>query len=217
MKRPASVRATITILFAALALAGCGGGSAPDGDSSAVPEAETPAEARQAAAGADPCAPLDSELVRFDAAGTPFPYSFPYPEGWQVKTMFTENTVNADMITDVDGDGSTDYILRLGGSTDVVGNVDRLVELNRSIDRIEEVLEVDLGDRTLYVSRSRMGDLVGFSGLFPVPGQPNSAYTFMGGITHAPKTCRDRAEAVMQEIMLGLRPNPEVAPAPTAG
>ncbi len=200
----------VTCVLAGAALVGCGG-PAPETGGSGTEGGTAPAGSEATTVEeSDICAPIEVELVPYDTAGTTFPYTFDVPRGWEVTTVFTDTTASADLTADADGDGGTDFVLRLGGSTKTVGNVDRLVATNHEISRVEEVATVDLAGRTLHVFRSVTGDLVGYTALFPA-GEPNTAYTVIGGVTDAPEACMERALEVMQAIMTNLRPNPDIA------
>ena len=77
-----------------------------------------------------------------------------------------------------------------------------------------KVLEKSVGGRTMYVQRTRMGEMSGFVALYPAAGNATGAYSVLGGLTAAPKPCRDEAAEVLERMLLSFEPNPRIGPIP---
>ncbi|MHB8800704.1 MAG: hypothetical protein ACYDBY_19840 [Thermoanaerobaculia bacterium] len=209
--------ARVVIVLAAFAVA-CGPkekmpeASAASG--SATPARETARPASEPVPDGDPCAVLRAPMVRYDAAGSPLAFSFEMPEGFVPKDFSKGETVNVDVTRDLDGDRSDEYILRLAYPTKLVAGPDKLVEVWRKLPTTVKVLEKSVGGRTMYVQRTKVGTMTGFVALFPAPGSPAAAYSVMGGLTSAPKPCREEAAEVLEQMLLSFEPNPSIGAIP---
>lgn len=211
----------IAIATTVLALTACGGGAdeetvEADLGAEVAPaveaEAAEPPPARPAAAtGDDPCAPLERELVEYDAAGTPLPMSISYPKGWKVSEMFRPSAVGLDFLYDLDDDGSHEYDLRFTTTQRVQENAEKLPALWEQIGT--EVTEIELDDGTLWIGRNERGELVGYQALVPRDG---AHYLLSGGVasTTPPDGCVEAAHAKVAEMLRTVRPNPDMAPMP---
>ncbi len=191
--------------------------TAPDLGRTAEPAKARRAEARRSASASpagDPCAPLGARLVRNDTAGQPFAFTFEMPEGFVVKDFSRGETVHADVTFDLDGKGGDDYVLRIVYNTKVLENPEGLVEVWRKLPVTLKVLEKDVEGRTMYVQRTKVGEMSGFVALFPSPGDPSAAYSVLGGLTNTPKPCRGEAAEVLERMVMSFERNPRVGEIP---
>lgn len=183
--------------------------------SAAVPEIrEEAAPAARPASAEGPCAVLRAPMTRHDAAGSPLAFSFEMPEGFVPKDFSRGETVNVDVTRDLDGDRADEYVLRLAYSTKPVAAPEKLVEVWRKLPLTVKVLEKSVGGRTMYVQRTKMGEMSGFVALYPIAGNATGAYSVLGGLTAAPKPCRDEAAEVLERMLLSFEPNPSIGPIP---
>lgn len=182
--------------------------AAPEAPSAATVREETRPSARPASPD-DPCAVLRAPMTRHDASGSPLAFSFEMPEGFVPKDFSKGETVNVDVTRDLDGDRADEYVLRLAYSTKPVEGPEKLVEVWRKLPTTVKVLEKQVGGRTMYVQRTRLGEMTGFVALFPAPGSPTGAYSVLGGLTGAPKPCRDEAAEVLERMLLSFEPKPD--------
>lgn len=183
--------------------------------SAAAPEIrEEVAPTARSAVPADPCAVLRAPMTRHDAAGSPLAFSFEMPEGFVPKDFSKGETVNVDVTRDLDGDRADEYVLRLAYSTKPIATPEKLVEVWRKLPSTVKVLEKSVGGRTMYVQRTKMGEMSGFVALYPIAGNATGAYSVLGGLTAAPKPCRDEAAEVLERMLLSFEPNPSVGPIP---
>lgn len=162
----------------------------------------------------DPCAPLQAKMVRYHTAGKPFFFTFEMPEGFTVKEFHTETVSHVDITMNVDGKGTDEYVLRLMQNGKIQENSEKLPDTWKKLPSTEAVLEKEVDGRTMYVSRSRIGEMVGFQGLFPAFGSPPGAYLVMGGVTSAPKPCRALAAEVVERMLMSFERNPQVGEIP---
>ncbi len=170
--------------------------------------------AAKAAPAGDPCAVLRAPMVRYDAAGTPFAFSFDLPEGFILKDFSKGQLVNGDVTRDLNGDGMDEYVLRIAYTAKTISNPENLVAVWRKVPATVKVLEKNVSGRTMYVQRTKIGEMTGFVALFPVPGDATAAYHVLGGLTSAPKPCRDEATEVLERMLLSFEPNPHIGPIP---
>jgi hypothetical protein len=153
-------------------------------------------------------------MTRHDAAGTPLAFSFEMPEGFVPKDFSKGATVHVDVTRDLDGDRSDEYVLRLSYPTRTVSNLENLVAVWRKLPTTVKVLEKSVGGRTMYVQRTKVGEMSGFVALFPSPGDPSAAYSVLGGLTNTPKPCRGEAAEVLERMLLSFEPNPSIGAIP---
>ena len=212
------MRAARVVLVVAAFAAACG----PQAKKPEAPEAPAPApQVREGAASAarseaasDPCAVLRAPMTRHDAAGSPLAFSFEMPAGFVPKDFSKGETVNVDVTRDLDGDRADEYVLRLAYPMKVVASPEKLVEVWRKLPMTVKVLEKSVGGRTMYVQRTKMGEMEGFVALYPAPGDATGAYSVLGGLTAAPKPCRGEAAEVLERMLLSFEPNPSIGPIP---
>lgn len=209
----------IAIATTVLALTACGGGADEepveadlDAEVAAAAEAAEPAPARRAAAtGDDPCAPLERELVEYDAAGTPLPMSISYPQGWKVSETFLPSAISLDFLYDLDGDGTYEYDLRFFTTQRVQENAENLPPVWERIGT--EVTEIELDEGTLWIGRTERAEMVGYQALVPRDG---AHHLLTGGVAGStpPDGCVEAAHAKVAEMLRTVRPNPDMAPLP---
>ena len=212
--------ARVVLVVAAFAafVAACGPQAkkpeASDASASAPAVREESASAARSAAPSDPCAVLRAPMTRHDAAGSPLAFSFEMPEGFVPKDFSKGETVNVDVTRDLDGDRADEYVLRLAYPTKRVADREKLVEVWRKLPATVKVLEKSVGGRTMYVQRTKVGTMEGFVALYPAPGSPTASYSVMGGLTSAPKPCREEAAEVLEKMILSFEPNPSIGAIP---
>ena len=212
------MKAARVVLVLAVLAAACG----PQDKKPKVPGASVPSKsARKSARSAakpgpagDPCAVLRVPMVRYDAAGTPFAFSFDLPEGFILKDFSKGQFVHGDVTLDLNGDGMDEYVLRIAYPAKTISNPEKLAAVWREFPATVKVLEKAVGGRTMYVQRAKIGDVTGFVALFPVPGNATAAYHVLGGLTSTPKPCRDEAAEVLERMLLSFEPNPNIGPIP---
>jgi hypothetical protein len=153
-------------------------------------------------------------MTRFDTAGKPFHFSFEIPEGFVVKESHAHQISTADVTRDLDGDGWDEFILRITQNGNVMKNARRSIDNMSKHPSTEETLDYDVAGRRMYVQRTRTGEMVGFIGYFPALEDPDSAYMIMGGVTDAPKPCRERAAEITQKMLMSFERNARVEAAP---
>ncbi len=209
--------ARVVLVLSALAAA-CGPQAkkpeAPEPPASATTVREEPGPAERPESAADPCAVLRAPMTRHDAAGSPLAFSFEMPEGFVPKDFSKGELVNVDVTRDLDGDRADEHVLRLAYSTKPVERPEDLVAVWRKLPATVKVLEKSVGGRTMYVQRTKVGEMSGFVALFPAPGSTTAAYSVLGGLTAAPKPCRDEAAEVLERMLLSFEPNPRIGPIP---
>lgn len=200
-------------------VAACGG---QEVSTKQAAEPPAPAKAKQADSSrtappqpsGDPCAPLQAKMVRYDTAGKPFFFTFEIPEGFTVKEFHAETVSHVDVTLNVDGKGTDEYVLRLMQNSKVQENPEKYPDTWKKLPSTEAVLEREVDGRTMYVSRSRIGEMVGFQGLFPAFDSPSRAHFVMGGVTSAPKPCRALAAEVVERMLMSFERNPQVGEIP---
>jgi len=212
------MRVARVVLVVAAFAAACGPQAkkpeASESSASAPTVREEAASTARSAAPSDPCAVLRAPMTRHDASGSPLAFSFEMPEGFVPKDFSKGETVNVDVTRDLDGDRDDEYVLRLAYSTKLVAGPEKLVEVWRKLPMTVKVLEKSVGGRTMYVQRTRMGEMSGFVALYPAAGNATGAYSVLGGLTAAPKPCRDEAAEVLERMLLSFEPNPRIGPIP---
>lgn len=197
------------------------GGDAQTGVAEAAgPEAPTTSTQANAASG-DPCSVLASENARYDASGNPVAYTFEYPSGLKVAELFASSATTIDLTKDLDDDNLPDFVLRFGHVvTNPMDNPERMVEVwkqqPKNLGGPEEIMELDVEGRTMYLARVRMGEMVSFQALFPDVTSDSKAWLVSGGITNAPDECEEQAIAAVERVMRSFQPNPEIG-SPPAG
>lgn len=209
-------KTTLAALLSTCLLLGCGGEPAEERQA-ATPAGEAKQTAPKAQAKGDPCAPLNNDPVRYDPTGKPMGFGFEYPGGWEVNESFYAAGVSSvDIVTYLDPDRrSPDYVLRFGHSLKQANdNAPGLVEVWRKLPVIDGVEEVPVGDRTLYIARTRMGEIVGYQALFPAPDSETSAWLVSGGVTRAPDGCEEESVAAVERILRSMTPNQEIGEPP---
>jgi hypothetical protein len=200
------------ILAAVLILAACGGESDRTASDEQLTTPATAADGAEAspsavaAADGHPCAPLEAGMVRYPTAGKPFLFSFEIPRGFTVNENDYGDTIAADVTYNA---GERDeFILRLiQNSSTRIENSERLVDGWRKTPYTEKVIEHEVAGRTMLVQRSRMGEMVGFNALFPDFSSESGAYMVIGGITSAPKPCRDQAADMVERMIASFERN----------
>lgn len=200
-------------LIAALLLTACGERGVPadaSGDHSGA--AATASDAPSVANG--PCAPLDAAMVRYDTRGKPLLFSFEIPGGFEVSEFGGGGTAGVDVTRDSDGKGGPEYVLRFAQNTDQPLNPSTQAELWRKLPMIEQITEHDINGQTMFISRSRTGEMVGFQALFPSAGKADESFLIIAGVTQAPEQCRDQAAAAVEKILKSFARNPEVVSPP---
>jgi hypothetical protein len=185
-----------------------------DPSASAPADREEAAPAARSATPSDPCAVLRAPMVRHDAAGSPLAFSFEMPDGFVPKDFSKGETVHVDVTRDLDGDRADEYVLRFAYPTKGVAGPEKLVEVWRKLPATVKVLEKSVGGRTMYVQRTKIGRMEGFVALYPAPGNATGAYSVLGGLTAAPKPCREEAAEVLERMLLSFEPNPSIGPVP---
>lgn len=212
------MRAARVVLVVAAFAAACGPqAKKPEAPKVSGPEKAVREEAPQTARSAtswDPCAVLRAPMTRHDAAGSPLAFSFEMPQGFVPKDFSKGETVNVDVTRDLDGDRGDEYVLRLAYSTKPIAAPEKLVEVWRKLPLTVKVLEKRVGGRTMYVQRTKVGEMSGFVALYPIAGNATGAYSVLGGLTAAPKPCRDEATEVLERMLLSFEPNPSIGPMP---
>jgi hypothetical protein len=161
-----------------------------------------------------PCAPLQAKMVRYDTAGKPFYFSFEMPEGFTVKEFHAGTVSHVDVTRNVDGKGIDEYVLRLMQNSKVQENPERAPDTWKKLPSTEAVLAKEVDGRTMYISRSRIGEMVNFQGLFPAFDSPSGAHFVMGGVTSAPKPCRTQAGEMVERMLMSFERNPRVGEIP---
>jgi hypothetical protein len=206
---------TIPIVLAALLiLTACGGESArtDSPEQTATPVTGTSAGVQPSAAAAaweNPCAPLEAEMVRYPTAGKPFLFSFEIPRGFTVNEHDYGDTISADVTYNAGERG--EFILRLVQTRSTrIDNSERLVDGWRKTPYTEKVIEHEVAGRTMLVQRSRMGEMVGFNALFPDFSSESGAFMVIGGVTSAPKPCRDQAADMVERMIASFERNERV-------
>lgn len=213
------MKAPIAILSLLVFAAACGGPEAsPERAAEPAPSAKTrradsPRKPPAQPPG-DPCAPLRAKMVRHDTAGTPFAFTFEMPEGFTLKDFSRGETVGTDVTFDLDGKGGDEYVLRLAYNVKVLENQAGLVDTWRKLPLTEKVLEKEVDGRTMYVQKTRMGDMTGFNVLFPAFATPSGSHLVLGGITSAPKPCRTQAAETVERMLMSFERNPRVGEIP---
>jgi len=200
------------VILASLALAaGCGGDGMPTDDPDAVPETGVTADVSPApdlsavVRERSDCPDLEPGLVAHDVAGTPFPFGFSVPSGFDVDGMFTSTVASVDIVKNLDDDPVPEYVLRLGMPRSPNRNIDTLVETWRKMPRME-VWQAERDGPALTMGRMTMGELVGYRAIVP-SGEENVGWVVNGGVTDAPEGCEERALEVVEEILGTLRVN----------
>lgn len=209
----------LTLVWTLLLLVSCGGNEAeaPVGaepGAPAVADREAPPAEAPIATPDDPCAPLEASMVRFDTRGKPFLFSFERPEGFEVDEIHAGPMSGFDLTLDADGTGGNDYVLRFSQTTSPKQNMSALVPLWRDQPMTEKLIENEVDGRTMVIHRTRMGEMVGYQGLFPDFDDPNASYLVSGGITDAPKPCMAQAAEMVERILMSYQRNPEVGARP---
>ena len=184
------------------------------GSDSTPPARDAAPKAKEARATRDPCAPLDAKMVRYDTRGKPFFFSFERPEKFVVDEFYGPGVAGADLTFNADGAGANEYVLRLVQNSRTNENVERGVELWRKLPTTGSVSEVGVDGRTLYIQRSKVGDMISFQALFPDFDVADGGHLILGGVTSAPKPCRDQAAETVERILKSLERNPDVGEAP---
>jgi len=215
-------KSLLAVVALTLLAAGCG--SSDDASESAAPAASdttatetadaAPSEER-APVSSDPCSVLDDAPIEYDAAGKPVVFTFQYPGGWQLDELFTGSASSIDVTRDVDGDEFPDYVLRFGHSpVKPQENVDNLVAVWRQLPTTEELTEVEIEGRTMYLVKSRIGEMTGYQALFPDVTSGSRAFLVSGGVTDAPEPCGEQAVEAVERILRSMKPNPKIGPPP---
>lgn len=208
-----TARAFVALLFLFVAC----GGEKPDagaGSEPAPPARVAAPKAIEGGAPGTPCGPLEAKMVRYETRGKPFFFSFEIPEGFQVDELYGPQTAGADITFDEDRKGTSEYVLRLVQNSMTHANVEGMVEMWRKLPMTENVSEIRVDGRTLYIQRSKIGEMTGFQALFPDFSVDQGAHLVIGGITAAPKPCLDQAAETVERILSSLERNPEVGEAP---
>lgn len=208
-----NVRLSAICLLAVLVIAGCGSDT-PDSDGSqAAGEAPSQAPATETRS-ADPCAPLDRSPVAYDPRGKPMAFGFEYPSGWEIREDFFPGSVSSiDVSLTLDPDGNLpDFVLRIGHALDRPNDgAEALLALWNNTPTVETVEELPLGDRRLFIARTRLAEMVSYQALFPVPDQAGSAWLITAGITRAPDECSEAAQQAVERMLRSLTPNDTIA------
>lgn len=184
--------------------------------------ASSPAEApaapveEVAESSGNPCVALEAKPVRYDAAGKPVVYTFEYPSGWKINELFTSGATSIDVTKSVENERFPEFVLRFGHVVDKqMDHPENLVATWRKMPMTEDISEIDIEGRTMYVSRTKMGEMVGFQALFPDVTSDSKAWLVSGGVTNAPKECRDEAIDAVERIIRSFKPNPDIGPPPS--
>lgn len=191
---------------AALLLFACGGDETvservePEGAAQAADQREEPSESAESG---DRCAPLHNELVTHNNSGTPFPFHFDYPRGWEVRETVMEGRVSVDINYTREDRRSSDYVFRLGSSTEpmsssVTGIVESWPQLGL------EVEELALEGGTLHIGKRMLGDVMTVQVLIETAGE---YWLVSGGIPTAEDECEEEAKETVMKIFRSLRPN----------
>lgn len=183
----------------------------------AVESAERqPASEQQPSSGGDPCDALDADLVRYDSSGKHIAYSFSYPDGWEIDLLVQGSATSIDVKTNVDAQGADEFVFRFGHMAGKpMENVENLVATWRQMKMIEEMTEIDVEGRTMYLARSRIGEMTAFQALFPDVRSDSGAWLVSGGVVSASDGCEEQAVEMVERIMSSFRPNPDIGPAPS--
>lgn len=152
-------------------------------------------------------------MVRHDTRGKPLLFSFEMPQGFEVNEFSGGSTAGVDLTIDPDGKGGDDYVLRFAQNTGQPLNPSTQVELWRKLPMLDELIEHDVDGRTMFISRSTMGEMVGYQALFPSAEEADVSWLVIAGITSAPKECRDEAVETVERILKSFERNPQVVPA----
>lgn len=197
-------------------LAGCGGESA--GEPARQAAAPEPAgSAREAPAAGSRCAPLDNPVERYDPGGKPMAFGFEYPGGWVVQEQFTSSGVSSiDIVGRIDPESrSPDFVFRIGHVvTKPNANAPKLVATWQKLPMVEGIEEVPVGGRTLYIAKTRMGEMIAYQALFPDSASETSAWLVSGGLPQVPDGCEEAAFAAFERLLHSLEPNPEIGAPP---
>ena len=200
-------------LIATLLFTACGERAVPaDASTDRSATAATASAAPSVSNG--PCAPLDAATVRYDTRGKPLLFSFEIPKGFEVSEFGGGGTAGVDVTMNLDGKGGPDYVLRFAQNTDQPLNPSTQVELWRKLPMIEQITEHDINGQTMFISRSRTGEMVGFQALFPSAGKADESFLVIAGVTQAPEECREQAAAAVEKILKSFARNPEVVATP---
>lgn len=200
---------------------GCGGetvetaqvNTAEAATATGVPEVQ---QAAAAVTSSDPCAPLEAGMTRYDTAGTPFSFSFEIPAGFTVREMHQGSVSTADVTLNLDGAGGDDYVLRLSQNNDLTEKTSHLVKAWKAHPWTEKVLEQDVGGRTMFIHRSRIGDMVNFVAYVPSPADPSAWHMVMAGVTSAPTPCGDQAADSIETMLTSFEANSRMSATPVS-
>lgn len=207
------------LFLAAAVFVGCGSPEPPTGNAtegagaSAIETQAAPEKVAESAGG--PCSALDVDWVRYDAAGKPVAYTFEYPSGWEINELFSSGATSIDVTKSLGENRFPDFVLRFGHVVDKpMDNPENLVATWKKMPMIEEVLEVDVEGRTMWVARSRIGEMIGFQALFPDVSSESKAWMVSGGVSDAPDGCEDAAVAAVERVIRSFKPNPAIGAPP---
>lgn len=209
------------LILAIVGVVGCGAPEQP-GSTGVTAErdasmAETGTEDAAVVAGSTggPCAALDASPVRYDAAGKPVAYTFEYPSGWDVNELFASGATSLDITKNLDEQAYPEFVLRFGHVVDKpLDKPMNLVETWRKLPMVEEVAEIDVEGRTMYVAKTRIGEMVGFQALFPDVTSKTNAWMVSGGVVDVPKGCEEAGVAAVERIIRSFAPNRDIGPPP---
>jgi len=208
------------LLLCVLVVPACGSketaaGSGAEANPASSAAAAAPAPSKTASDSGAPCSALSATPVQYDAAGKPVAYTFAYPSGWQVNELFVKGATSLDITRSIDDDPAPEFVLRFGHVPDKqLDRPENLAETWKKVPMVEEVSQIDVQGRTMYVSRNRMGRMVGFQALFPDVTTDSKAWLVSGGVVDAPDECADEAVAAVERIIRSFAPNPDIGTPP---